>query len=422
MNLSSEIEALCQRARSASRELAAHDGLAINRALEAMAKLLEERKADIQAANAKDLAAAEANGLSGAKLQRLRLDDKVFGQMVDGIRQVIELPYPVGEVMREWSRPNGLRMRKLRVPIGVIGIIYESRPNVTVDASVLCLKTNNTVVLRGGSEAFHSNQALCETLRAGAVEGGLPEDAVQLLPTTDRAAITALCHQDKYLDLIIPRGGEGLIRTVSAEARMPVLKHYDGICHLYVHREADPAMAEKIVLNAKCQKPSVCNAAETLLVDHAAAATLLPQLGKALTEAGVELRGDAEAVSLLQQAGIAVKEATEEDWGTEYLDLTISVKVVQGMDAAIGHIHQYGSGHTDVIITQNPAVAEEFLHRVDSAAVVWNASSRFHDGFEFGFGAEIGISTDKLHARGPMGLEELTSYKYLVTGQGQARE
>ncbi|MEM1058055.1 MAG: glutamate-5-semialdehyde dehydrogenase [Verrucomicrobiota bacterium] len=422
MNISSEIQALCKRARTAGHDLARHDGPTINRALGYMADYLQAQKGDIQAANARDLDAAQAEGLTGAKLQRLNLDDRVFGQMVEGIHQVIELPYPVGEVLREWSRPNGLHLRKMRVPIGVIGIIYESRPNVTVDASVLCLKTNNTVVLRGGSEAFHSNQALCEALRAGAVKAGLPEDAVQLLPTTDRAAITALCHQDKYLDLIIPRGGEGLIRTVTAEARMPVLKHFDGICHVYLHREADPAMAESIVLNAKCQKPGVCNAAETLLVDRDAAPELLPRLAKALAAAGVELRGDAEAVSLLERAGLEASPASEDDWKAEYLDLILAVKIVGDVEEAIAHIHRYGSAHTDVIVTANIAVAEEFLQRVDSAAVMWNASSRFHDGFAFGFGAEIGISTDKLHARGPMGLEELTSYKYLVSGQGQVRE
>jgi len=422
MNMNYEIQALCKSAKRASHELATHDGPAINRALGYMADYLQARKADIQAANRRDLDAAEANGLSGAKLQRLSLDNKAFGQMVDGIHQVIELPYPVGEVLREWSRPNGLHLRKVRVPIGVIGIIYESRPNVTVDASVLCLKTSNAVVLRGGSEAFNSNRALTDALRAGAEKAGLPEDAVQLLPTTDRAAITALCHQDKYLDLLIPRGGEGLIRAVTAEARMPVLKHYDGICHIYVHTEADAAMAESILLNAKTQKPSVCNAAEKLLIDRDVAEDMLPRLAKALQAAGVELRGDAESVNLLERAGLTATAATDEDWKTEYLDLILTVKVVGDMAEAIAHIHRYGSGHTDVIITGNYGVAEQFLQRVDSAAVMWNASSRFNDGFAFGFGAEIGISTDKLHARGPMGLEELTSYKYLVTGKGQIRE
>jgi glutamate-5-semialdehyde dehydrogenase len=311
-----------------------------------------------------------------------------------------------------------LHLTKIRVPIGVIGIIYESRPNVTVDASALCLKTKNAVILRGGSEAFHSNQALTRALQVGAKQGGLPETAVQLVPTTDREAIKLLCAQDEFIDLMIPRGGVGLIETVAQHARMPVIKHYHGVCHVYVHAEADFAMAERVILNAKCQRPSACNAVETILVDKKIADAFVPLLVKALRAHQVEVRGDAVTQSL---GGVEVKAAIEEDWTTEYLDLILSVRVVDDFTQAVEHLARYGSHHSDAIITENETVAGQFMNEVDSATVYWNASTRFTDGFEFGFGAEIGISTDKIHARGPMALEELTSYKYWIVGNGQIR-
>jgi glutamate-5-semialdehyde dehydrogenase len=319
-------------------------------------------------------------------------------------------------VLKDWTRPNGLRLQKVRVPIGVIGIIYESRPNVTIDASVLCLKTGNATILRGGKEAIHSNRALVKIVGEAAVDAGFPRDVVGLVPVTDRAAIPILCGMDRYIDLMIPRGGHGLVETVVTHARMPVLKHYNGVCHVYVHADADFGMAEKIVLNAKCQRPGVCNALETLLVDKAVAKEFLPPMAKSLREKGVRLLGD-------QAAGEALGEtlAAPENWVTEYLDLILAVSVVDDLAAAVEHIEKYGSHHTDSIVTSNAATAEEFLRRVDSAAVFWNASTRFNDGGEFGFGAEIGISTDKLHARGPMALEELTSYKYVGIGSGQVR-
>ncbi|MES2308839.1 MAG: glutamate-5-semialdehyde dehydrogenase, partial [Verrucomicrobiota bacterium] len=326
---------------------------------------------------------------------------------------------PLGKTVREWSRPNGIKIKQVRVPIGVIGIIYESRPNVTVDASVLCLKTGNAVILRGGSEAIHSNRALTDALQAGAKKGGLLETVVQLIPMTDREAIPLLCRQDDCIDLMIPRGGEGLIRTVTEHARMPVIKHYNGICHVYVHEDADFRMAENIILNAKCQRPGVCNALETLLIDEKIASIFVPRIVEALKKNQVEIRGD-EATQ--KWGGAEVIPAIEADWTTESLDLILSLKVVKGVDDAIAHMEKYGSKHSDAIVTNDEKVAEKFLNEVDSATVYWNASTRFTDGGEFGFGAEIGISTDKLHARGPMGLDELTSYKYQIVGCGQIRE
>jgi glutamate-5-semialdehyde dehydrogenase len=418
VNLAETIESLCRRSREAGRLLGRCSSAQIDAALEKMALALEARRGAIQKANALDLAAGEAKGLSGAMLERLKLSDKVFAGMTSGIRQVIQLPNPVGEVIREWRRPNGLQIKKVRVPIGVIGIIYESRPNVTVDAAVLCLKTGNAVILRGGSEAFHSNQALAEALQAGAREAGLPEAVVQLVPTTEREAIALLCAQDKYIDVMIPRGGHGLIEAVVKHARMPVIKHYHGICHVYVHAAADFDMAESIILNAKVQRPGVCNALETLLIDEAVAETFVPKIVQVLRKNNVEVRGDAATQRL---GGCEVKAATEEDWTTEYLDLILSVRVVGGIEEAMDHLARYGSAHSDTIVTADAAAAERFLNEVDSATVYWNASTRFTDGGEFGFGAEIGISTDKLHARGPMGLEELTSYKYQIMGSGQIR-
>jgi glutamate-5-semialdehyde dehydrogenase len=412
------IEALAKRARAAGRSLASMDPARMDAALDAIALQLEKHEAAILAANELDVAEAGKNGVSAPMQQRLKLAGKTFASMVEGVRQVRALPNPLGAVLSDITRPNGLKISKVRVPIGTIGIIYESRPNVTVDAGVLCLKTGNAVVLRGGSESFRSNQALAEAMRAGLRDAGLPEDAVQLVSTTDRTAVTALCHQSQYLDLLIPRGGKGLIETVVREARMPVIKHYDGICHLYVHQDADFAMAERVILNAKVQKPGVCNAVETVLIDEAVASTFGPRLVTALRGAKVEVRGDARTQQI---GGGDVVAATEEDWRTEYLDLILSVAVVPGLDAAVEHIETYGSHHSDGIITANESAARDFLRKVDSATVYWNASTRFTDGFEFGFGAEIGISTDKIHARGPMGLEELTSYKYVIVGDGQVR-
>jgi glutamate-5-semialdehyde dehydrogenase len=351
-------------------------------------------------------------------IDRLTLDSKRLKAVSDAVREVAHLPDPVGELLHEWTRPNGLHIRKVRVPIGVIGIIFESRPNVTTDAASLCFKTGNATILRGGSEAIESNRALTAALQAGGERAGLPADSIQLVPFTERASVEHMAQMDQYLDLIIPRGGKGLIEKVVSSARMPVIKHYDGVCHVYVHADADQEMAANIIVNAKCQKPGVCNALETILVHQDIAASFYPLVGRRLSEAKVELRGDDTA---LQHLGVPAKAATEEDWTTEYLDLILSAKTVSGLDEAIAHINRYGSHHTDSIITQDRAAAERFQHEVDSAVVLHNASTRFNDGGEFGFGAEIGISTDKLHARGPMGLAELCSYKYLVDGSGQIR-
>jgi glutamate-5-semialdehyde dehydrogenase len=338
--------------------------------------------------------------------------------IAEAVREVALLPDPVGEKLAEWTRPNGLRIRKVRVPIGVIGIIFESRPNVTTDAASLCFKTGNATILRGGSEAINSNRALAAALQAGGERAGLPPDSIQLIPFTDRSSVEHMAKMDQYLDLIIPRGGKGLVEKVVSTARMPVIKHYDGICHVYVHADADQQMAADIIINSKCQKPGVCNALETILVHQDIATSFYPLVGKRLAEAKVEIRGDAAA---LRHLGVPAKAATEEDWTTEYLDLILAAKTVTGIDEAIVHINRYGSHHTDSIITKDRTSAERFQHEVDSAVVVHNASTRFNDGGEFGFGAEIGISTDKLHARGPMGLAELCSYKYWLDGTGQVR-
>jgi glutamate-5-semialdehyde dehydrogenase len=382
-----------------------------------MADRIEAEGAEILEANARDVAAAEAKGLTAAMIDRLVLNPKRLAAMAEGVRKVAGLPDPVGEILDDWTRPNGLRIVKKRVPIGTIGIIYESRPNVTSDAAVLCFKSGNATILRGGSEAFHSNQAIAAAMSRGGVAAGMPEHAIQLIPFTDRESVRHLAEMDAYLDLIIPRGGKGLIETVVSLARMPVIKHYDGVCHTFVDASADLAMAAAICLDAKCRKPSACNAMETLLVHEAVAGTFLPLVAEAMTSLGVELRGDEPTRAILPQAG----EATEADWTTEYLDLILAVKVVPGLDAAIDHINTFGSRHSDCIVTADAGHAERFLTEVDSATVYVNASTRFTDGEEFGFGAEIGISTDKLHARGPMGLVELTSYKYLLYGGGQVR-
>ncbi|HSI84173.1 MAG TPA: glutamate-5-semialdehyde dehydrogenase, partial [Candidatus Methylacidiphilales bacterium] len=418
VNLKESIEQLCQAARGAARALARTDAARIDAGLEAIAQELEHRKAFIQEENARDVEAAERKGTAKSTVDRLRLNDKAFAQMVLGIRQVISLPSPLGAILSERIRPNGLVIRKKRVPLGVIGFIYESRPNVTIDAAVLCLKAGNATILRGGSDAFRSNIALAAAIREGLHRAGLPEAAIQLIETTEREAVPVLCRQSEYVDLLIPRGGESLIRTVMEHARMPVIKHYHGVCHIYVHTEADFDLAERIVINAKCQKPGVCNSAETLLIDEAAAPTFVPRIVKALREHGVEVRGDGRTVEL---GGTDIVPTTEADWTTEYLDLIISVRIVQNLEEAVAHMDRYGSHHSDAIVTKDEAAANRFFELADSSALYWNASTRFTDGFEFGFGAEIGISTDKIHARGPMGLEELTSYKYVVTGSGQIR-
>ena len=417
--IKTEVLTMGAQARNAAYELAKLTSEQKNAILLAMADGLVGSEAEILAANALDIAEAEKNGLTAAMIDRLLLTSERIAGIAQGIREVAALHDPVGEVIKEWSRPNGIHIEKRRTPIGVIGIIFESRPNVTADAAVLCFKTGNATILRGGKEAIHSNRAIAQALQEGGAGAGLPDHSVQLIPFTERESVQHMAEMDQYLDLIIPRGGAGLIETVVSLARMPVIKHYDGICHTYVDREADFDMAESIAINAKTHKPSVCNTMETLLIDRSVAAEFAPKVATAMLEKGVELRGDEAFVELV--GADRVKPATEADWTTEYLDLILSVKVVDGLDGAINHINHYGSHHSDCIVTGDPAAAERFLNEIDSATVFWNASTRFSDGGEFGFGAEIGISTDKLHARGPMGLEELTSYKYRITGAGQVR-
>lgn len=423
-DLTAQLHAIGETARSAARILAVTSSEKKNAALLAMAESLLDKKDSILAANALDLDAGEKNGLSEAMLDRLRLDHKRLEAMASGIRTAASLPDPVGRVLKEWSKENGLTFQKMSVPIGVIGIIYESRPNVTSDAAVLCLKAGNAVILRGGSEAINSNKAIAAALQAGAAKAGLPAAAIQLVPVTDREAVRILCEMDQHLDCIIPRGGKGLIETVARHARMPVIKHYDGICAVYVDKAADLAMAREIILNAKCQRPGVCNAAETLILHRDIAQAFLAEGGKALLDHGVELRCDAETHSLFPselRSHSLIKEASEEDFRSEFLALILAVKIVGSVAEAIAHIEGHGSHHSDAIVTADQKTAEQFLAGVDSATVYWNASTRFTDGAEFGFGCEIGISTDKLHARGPMALEELTSYKYLIRGSGQVR-
>jgi glutamate-5-semialdehyde dehydrogenase len=417
-DLKSQIEDFGRRARAAARVLARTSSEQKNRGLLAMADAVVAAAPAILEANQADTTKAAADSLSKAMIDRLTLTTKRIEAMANGIREVAALPDPVGEVIREWTRPNGLRISKVRVPIGVVGIIYESRPNVTSDAAVLCTKTGNATILRGGSESINSNVAIAAALSQGAVKAGLPADSVLLIPTTDREAVKHLCAMDKYLDVIVPRGGKGLIETVVSHARMPVIKHYDGICIIYVDKDADLAMAQSIVINAKCQRPGVCNAIETVLVHRDVAEKFFATTGSALIEQKVEIRGDDTSLAYL---GDRAKAATPEDYRTEFLDLILATKVVNSVDEAIDHIENNGSHHSDGIVTANETTAERFLAEVDSATVYWNASTRFTDGGEFGFGAEIGISTDKLHARGPMALEELTTYKYLLRGTGQIR-
>ena len=402
-----------RQARAAAYRLAQLSSDEKNAILRAMASSIRANAAALMQANDKDLAAGVEKGLSAAMLDRLRLDEARIEAMAAGIDQVATLPDPVGQVMDAWERPNGIRIEQVRVPIGTIGIIYESRPNVTADAAALCFKTGNATILRGGSEAIHSNRAIAAALASA----GAPEHAIQLIPFTDRESVAALAQMDKWLDLIIPRGGKGLIETVVSLARMPVIKHYDGICHLFVDQAAKLDMAVKLTVDAKTQKCGVCNALETLLVHEAVPAEFLPMVATALRAKNVELRGCEKTRAILSDC----IPATEEDWDTEYLDLILSIKVVSSIDEAIDHINTHGSHHTDTIVTEDQATAERFLRSVDSACVFHNVSNRFADGGEFGFGAEIGISTDKLHARGPMGLRELTSYQYRVRGNGQTK-
>ena len=408
-----------RRARSASRVLAAAHSDQKNQALREMAAEIRLRSDAILQANEEDVRRAAADHLSAAMIDRLTLNRKRLDAMAEGIESVAKLDDPVGNIINERTRPNGLRISKVRVPIGVIGIIYESRPNVTSDAAVLCTKTGNATILRGGSESIMSNVAIAAALRQGAAKAGLPEDCVILLPMTDREAVSLMAAMDEYIDLIVPRGGRALIEAVVASARMPVIKHYHGVCIAYVDKDADLEMARKIILNGKTQRPGVCNALETVLVHRDVAPRFLATTGRELLRAGVEIRGDDEVMRL---GGTEIKPATEEDWTTEYLDMIIAARVVDSLDAAVEHIARHGSHHSDCIVTDSEQTAERFLNEVDSATVYWNASTRFTDGAEFGFGAEIGISTDKLHARGPMGLEELTTYKYIIRGTGQVRE
>jgi glutamate-5-semialdehyde dehydrogenase len=412
------MEGLGRRAVAAAQVLALAPSAQKHAALSAAAAAIRARRDAILAANARDLAGARARQLSGPRLERLQLDEGRIAAMAAGVDAVSALADPIGRVTAEWQRPNGLRIQRVTVPLGVIGIIYESRPNVTVDAGALCLQSGNACILRGGSESEHSSQALHECLSRGLVTAGLPEGCIQLVPTTDRAAVGyMLAGMSEYLDVIVPRGGRSLVERVQKEARVPVIGHLEGNCHVYVDRDADVRMARAIALNAKMRRTGICGAAETLLIDEACVAThLAPVIGD-LLEAGCEVRGDAT----VQKVDPRVRPASEDDWYTEYLDAIIAARVVAGVDAAIAHIARYGSAHTESIVTGNQATAARFLQRVDSAIVLHNASTQFADGAEFGMGAEIGISTDRFHARGPVGVEQLTSYKYVVRGTGQLR-
>ena len=414
----SEVVLKGKTAKTASRKLALASTKTKNYALERMADALDKNAKTILEANSLDLEAGEKKELSRALLDRLSLDGKRIRGMVDGIGVVRSLGDPVGEVISEWSRPNGLKIKKVRVPLGVIGIIYEARPNVTVDSAALCLKSGNAVILRGGSDAIRSNVELARVIAEAAFAAGLPQGSIQLIEDTSRETAEELMRAREFVDVLIPRGGKSLIQTVVQKSTIPVIETGEGNCHAYVEKTADLKMAVKIVYNAKVSRPSVCNAIETLLVDDAIAAEFLPLLKKQLDEARVELRGDAKAQKILP----GIKAANEDDWKTEFLALILAVKVVSGVEEAIGHINKYGTRHSETIITKDKKAAKKFTDEIDAAAVYVNASTRFTDGFEFGFGAEIGISTQKLHARGPMGLSELTSYKYVVNGKGQVRE
>ncbi|MGI8956509.1 MAG: glutamate-5-semialdehyde dehydrogenase [Chthoniobacterales bacterium] len=423
IDLKEQVHDFGRRARAASRQLSQLSSEQKNAGLLAMADEIVARVATILTANEKDLVHAREQQLAAAMIDRLTLSAARVEAMAQGIRQVAALPDPVGEILREWTPPNGICISKVRVPIGVVGIIYESRPNVTSDAAVLCTKTGNATILRGGSESIHSNLAIAEALRAGATRAGLPNDSILLIPRTDREAVRLMAEMDRYIDMIVPRGGKALIDAVVSAARMPVIKHSDGICIAYVDREADLEMALEIVFNGKTQRPGVCNALETVLVHRAVAPAFLCLLAPRFMQKKVELRADASAFTELTQLGYQpLRRATEEDWRTEFLDYILALRVVDSPNEAIAHVGEFGSHHSDCIVTRDAETAERFLREVDSATVYWNASTRFTDGGEFGFGAEIGISTDKLHARGPMGLEELTTYKYIIRGTGQTRK
>jgi glutamate-5-semialdehyde dehydrogenase len=420
-DLTQLVTAIAQRARAAAHGLAIAPTEKKDAALEKLAALIDASHFELLEANQRDLLSPEALALTPAGRDRLELNGARLQQLAQSVRSVVTLPDPVGELLEETVRPNGLRIRRVRVPIGVIGIIYEARPNVTVECAALCLKSGNAAILRGGKECFHTNTALAALITRALGATGLPEAAVQLIPTTDRAALTALIKLDTLIHCLIPRGGEGLIRFVAENSTIPVIKHYTGVCFVYLDRDADPALAESITVNAKTQRPGVCNAAEQLLVHAAVANTLLPRVAAALAAKGVQLRCDPRAAAILAQAGRAATPAQPADFTAEFLDLIMAVRVVDSLDEAIATINRDSSGHTDAIITRDEAAARCFQAGVDSAVVMSNASTRFNDGFEFGFGAEIGISTDRLHARGPMGLRELCSYKFAVTGTGQVR-
>ena len=419
-SINDTIEALAQRARAAALELAQLSSQQKNAFLKHLAQALTDASQQVLKANAIDLEQAQANGLRGPMLERLKIDASGIRTMAEGILQVAALPDPVGQELEHLNPARGFDLRKIRVPMGVIGIIYESRPNVTIDCAILCLKSGNAAILRGGKEAFNTNQALAQIIHNSLRACDIQPDAVQLIPTTDRSALKVLLQQDQFIQCIIPRGGEQLIRFTVENSRIPVIKHYMGVCSIFVDATADPEMAESIVLNAKCQRPSVCNAAENLLV-HRSCPELLTRLARALVAQGVELRVDADCKQILDAAHVPAIAASEADWGTEYNDAIISIRIVDDLADAIAFINQYGSGHSDAIVSSNQANAEIFIKAVDSSTVYHNASTRFTDGFEFGLGAEIGISTDRLHARGPMGLNELCTYKYVIYGQGEIR-
>ena len=416
-DIARQMDQLGRRARAAVQDLAQASTETKNAALRAAAATLRARTADLLAANARDMSAAEERKIAPSLLDRLKLDAARVNAMADGLEQIADLPDPVGEVLAAWDRPNGLNISRVRVPLGVIGIIYESRPNVTADAGGLCLKSGNAAILRGGSESFHSSSAILECLQAGLAEAGLTEGSIQLVPTTDRAAVGEMLTMTDYIDIIVPRGGKSLIERVQQESKIPVIAHLEGLCHTYVDGAADPEMARDIVVNAKMRRPGICGATETLLVDKSVAAQILPGIIEALTAAGCELRGD-EATRALDDRIIAASEA---DWRTEYLEPILAIRQVDGLEGAIEHIATYSSHHTESIITDDAARAEKFLNTVDSAIVMHNASTQFADGGEFGMGAEIGISTGRLHARGPVGAEQLTTFKYVVRGAGQVR-
>jgi len=427
MTLTEQMTALGRQAKAASRELAKLTTDEKNACLLAMADALEKNSAEIKSANARDMEAGTQMGLTSAMLDRLKLDDKRIAGMAKGLREVAALHDPVGKVLDERVRPNGLRLKKVSTPIGVVVIIYESRPNVTADAASLCFKSGNATILRGGKEAMHSNQIIAQTMVAAGRQtlAHFPQQAIQVVSTTDREAIKELLSLTQYVDLCMPRGGEGLIRAVTECSKVPVIKHFKGVCHVFVDRDADLKMAEEIVMNAKVQRPAVCNAMETLLIDKPLAEKFLPEIARTLFTKDVELRVDEQARAIISssnpQPASRIKAATEQDFYTEYNDYILNVRVVDGVKEAMDHISQYGSAHSDSIVTKNEQRAQQFLNEVDSATVYWNASTRFTDGGEFGMGAEIGISTDKVGARGPMGLDELTTYKWLGYGTGQVR-